>query len=74
MLGEWKHKADDIMAELEASKSECRNYSSEVQGIKITKMIRMRIMMMKRRMMMMMTIVISGAPPQGRLRGDHRAT
>ena len=37
MLGEWKHKADDIMAELEASKSECRNYSSEVQGIKNNK-------------------------------------
>ena len=37
VLGEWKHKADDIMAELEASKSECRNYSSEVQGIKNNK-------------------------------------
>merc|ERR1719365_198722 len=34
VLGEWKHKADDIMAELEASKSECRNYSSEVHRIK----------------------------------------
>ena len=34
VLGEWKHKADDIMAELEASKSECRNYSSEVHRVK----------------------------------------
>jgi len=34
VLGEWKHKADDIMAELEGSKSECRNYSSEVHRIK----------------------------------------
>merc|ERR1719220_2388416 len=29
VLGEWKAKADDIMAELEACRSEGRNYSSE---------------------------------------------
>merc|ERR1719511_243236 len=30
VLGEWKAKADDMMAELEACRSESRNYSSEV--------------------------------------------
>merc|ERR1719495_2736836 len=30
VVGEWKCKADDLMAELEACRSESRNYSSEV--------------------------------------------
>jgi chromosome segregation ATPase len=34
VLGEWKAKADDIMAELEACRSEGRNYSSEVYRLK----------------------------------------
>merc|ERR1712082_247679 len=34
VLGEWKAKADDMMAELEASQSECRNYGSEVYRLK----------------------------------------
>merc|ERR1712080_50676 len=34
VLGEWKAKADDMMAELEACRSECRNYSSEVYRVK----------------------------------------
>merc|ERR1712058_146952 len=34
MGGEWKAKADDMMAELEACRSESRNYSSEVSRVK----------------------------------------
>merc|ERR1712058_114838 len=34
MGGEWKAKADDMMAELEACRSESRNYSSEVSRLK----------------------------------------
>merc|ERR1719483_677782 len=34
VVGEWKCKADDLMAELEACNSECRNYSSEVYRLK----------------------------------------
>merc|ERR1739844_27300 len=34
VAGEWKSKADDMMAELEASHSECRNYNSEGFRIK----------------------------------------
>ena len=29
VVGEWKAKADDLMAELDASHSEARNYSNE---------------------------------------------
>merc|ERR1712001_780094 len=29
VVGEWKAKADDLMAELEASQSECRNFNAE---------------------------------------------
>merc|ERR1719495_3106465 len=29
VVGEWKAKADDIQAELEASQSECRNFNAE---------------------------------------------
>ena len=34
VVNEWKAKADDIIAELEASRSECRNYNSEVFRLK----------------------------------------
>ena len=34
VLGEWKLKADDIMAELESCNTEGRNYSSEVFRLK----------------------------------------
>merc|ERR1719381_174978 len=34
VVGEWKCKADDLMAELEACRSESRNYSSEVYRLK----------------------------------------
>merc|ERR1712126_575684 len=34
VLGEWKAKADDMMAELEACRSESRNYNSEVYRLK----------------------------------------
>merc|ERR1712183_924252 len=34
VVGEWKAKADDLKAELEASQSECRNYSSELFRLK----------------------------------------
>merc|ERR1719370_93202 len=34
VVGEWKAKADDLMAELEASQSECRNYNAEVFRLK----------------------------------------
>merc|ERR1712025_1121059 len=34
VLGEWKAKADDLTSELEASRTECRNYSSEVFRLK----------------------------------------
>merc|ERR1719431_1760805 len=34
VLGEWKAKADDMMAELEACRSESRNYGSEVYRLK----------------------------------------
>merc|ERR1711922_102636 len=30
VIGEWKAKADDIGAEVDASQKECRNYSSEL--------------------------------------------
>merc|ERR1712223_1696547 len=29
VIGEWKAKADDIAAEVDASQKECRNYNSE---------------------------------------------
>merc|ERR1712058_210358 len=34
VVGEWKCKADDLMSELEACRSECRNYSSEMFRLK----------------------------------------
>merc|ERR1712088_378362 len=34
VAGEWKAKADDLTAELEASHAECRNYNSEGFRIK----------------------------------------
>merc|ERR1712029_1112623 len=34
VVGEWKCKADDLMAELDACRSEARNYSSEVFRLK----------------------------------------
>merc|ERR1712045_202834 len=34
VVGEWKCKADDLMAELDACRSEARNYSSEVYRLK----------------------------------------
>ena len=34
IVGEWKCKADDLMAELDACRSESRNYSSEVYRLK----------------------------------------
>ena len=34
VTGEWKAKADDLMAELEACRCESRNYSSEVYRLK----------------------------------------
>merc|ERR1712113_305391 len=34
VIGEWKCKADDLNHEIEASQSECRNYSSEYFRIK----------------------------------------
>merc|ERR1712002_997127 len=34
VLGEWKAKADDLMSELEACRSESRNYNSEVYRLK----------------------------------------
>merc|ERR1719289_796521 len=34
VIGEWKAKADDITAEVEASQKECRNYNSEVFRLK----------------------------------------
>ena len=34
VIGEWKCKADDLMCELEACNSECRNYSSEFYRLK----------------------------------------
>merc|ERR1712055_1234477 len=34
VVGEWKCKADDLMAELDACHSECRNFSSEVYRLK----------------------------------------
>merc|ERR1712200_33779 len=34
VIGEWKAKADDIMAEVEASQKECRNYNSELYRLK----------------------------------------
>ena len=34
VVEEWKCKADDLMSELEACNSECRNYSSEVYRLK----------------------------------------
>merc|ERR1712200_319684 len=34
VIGEWKAKADDITAEVEASQKECRNYNSELYRLK----------------------------------------
>merc|ERR1712062_907252 len=34
VVGEWKSKADDIAAEVEASQKECRNYNSELFRLK----------------------------------------
>merc|ERR1712053_7843 len=34
VVGEWKCKADDLMSELEACRSEGRNYSSEMFRLK----------------------------------------
>jgi len=34
VVGEWKTKADDLMSELEACRSESRNYNSEVYRLK----------------------------------------
>merc|ERR1712115_703313 len=34
VLGEWKAKADDLMAELEACRTEGRNYNSEAYRMK----------------------------------------
>ncbi|KAI1301484.1 Myosin heavy chain, muscle [Halotydeus destructor] len=30
VIGDWKHKVDDLAAELDASQKECRNYSTEL--------------------------------------------
>merc|ERR1711962_1783522 len=34
VIGEWKTKADDLRAEVDASQSECRNYNSEYFRLK----------------------------------------
>merc|ERR1712061_115482 len=34
VVGEWKTKADDLRAEVDASQSECRNYNSEYFRLK----------------------------------------
>merc|ERR1711992_411458 len=34
VIGEWKAKADDIAAEVDASQKECRNYNSELYRLK----------------------------------------
>ena len=34
VIGEWKAKADDIGAEVEASQKECRNFNSELYRLK----------------------------------------
>merc|ERR1711922_3824 len=34
VIGEWKAKADDIGAEVDASQKECRNYNSELYRLK----------------------------------------
>merc|ERR1712177_181780 len=34
VVGEWKAKADDVAAEVEASQKECRNYNSELFRLK----------------------------------------
>jgi len=34
VVGEWKSKADDVAAEVEASQKECRNYNSELFRLK----------------------------------------
>merc|ERR550532_1061897 len=34
VIGEWKAKADDVAAEVEASQKECRNYNSELFRLK----------------------------------------
>merc|ERR1712223_1770094 len=34
VIGEWKAKADDIAAEVDASQKECRNYNSELLRLK----------------------------------------
>ena len=34
VVGEWKAKVDDLVAEIEASQKECRNYNSELFRLK----------------------------------------
>ena len=34
VVGEWKAKADDVAAEVDASQKDCRNYSSELYRLK----------------------------------------
>merc|ERR1712226_1659720 len=34
VVGEWKSKADDVSAEVEASQKECRNFNSELFRLK----------------------------------------
>merc|ERR1712186_38993 len=34
VVGEWKSKADDMGAEIDASQKECRNYNSELFRLK----------------------------------------
>ena len=34
VIGEWKSKADDVTAEVDASQKECRNYNSELFRLK----------------------------------------
>ena len=34
VVGEWKAKADDLGAEIDASQKECRNYNSELFRLK----------------------------------------
>merc|ERR1739847_144335 len=35
VVGEWKSKADDVSAEVEASQKECRNFNSELFRLKV---------------------------------------
>merc|ERR1719342_2012105 len=34
VIGEWKSKADDVTAEVDASQKECRNFNSELFRLK----------------------------------------